>query len=261
MVKIDLTKATPKQSVSGVVLYRGPSQLDGQPIVVVATGLGRASRNEKTGGGLIQTWIIRSDVAPHEAIKSGDDASICGDCPHRGRIVDGKLTARSCYVIVHNAPLSVFKAFHRGVYPEVSPEVAGVMLAGRGVRLGSYGDPAAVPFAIWEAALSRAAFHTGYTHQWRTAPELAQFCMASCDTADERVQAKFLGFRTFRVTPRGELPGEREIVCPASVEAGQKTSCDACRACGGLTAKARVDIVIAAHGGGAGHVERRAAIN
>jgi hypothetical protein len=40
----------------------------------------------------------------------------------------------------------------------------------------------------------------------------------------------------------------REIVCPASKEAGAKTTCAACVACGGQSAKARVDVAIIVHG-------------
>jgi hypothetical protein len=256
MVALNLSAAQ-SRTLASVILYRGPSMLDGKPIVMVATGLARSSRNTKTGGDLIQTWILRDDVAPVDAIKSGADASICGDCPHRGAVVDGKVIGRSCYVLVHNAPRSVWSAVHRGVYPTVEPDAGALLLAGRGVRLGAYGDPAAVPFAVWEQLLTHVSFVTGYTHQWRSHPELSRYCMASCDSVGDRVHAKALGFRTFRVAARGEAAQEREIVCPASAEAGHKTSCDKCRACGGLTAKAKVDVVIAAHGYGAKSFERR----
>jgi hypothetical protein len=124
------------------------------------------------------------------------------------------------------------------------------MLEGRMVRMGSYGDPAAVPVAIWQAMMARVAAKTGYTHQWHTGrfDGLQAFCMASCDTASEHTVAKALGWRTFRVRLADEPLMAREIVCPASKEAGAKTSCDACKACGGNTAKARVDIAIMAHG-------------
>lgn len=224
---------------ASAVIYRGPSMLDGAPIIVVATGLGKASRNAKTGG-IVQTWIIREDVNPVEAVKSGDDASICGDCPHRGT---------SCYVTVFQAPLSVWKSYHRGIYPTLSPEEAREALAGRVVRLGAYGDPAAVPVAVWQEALGAVEAVTGYTHQWRRFPALQAWCMASCDSVADFMAAKAGGWRTFRVRGAGEaLQGKREIACPASVEMGAKTSCALCKACGGASSKARVDIAIIAHG-------------
>lgn len=231
---------------NGVVLYRGPSQLDGAPIVVIATGTARSSRNAKTGGE-IQTWIIREDISPIDAVKSGADVSICGDCKHRG---NGDGTNRSCYVTVFQAPLVVWKAYRKGLYPRVPLAELAHMLQGRVVRFGSYGDPAAAPIGIW-SVLSRMVDGrvTGYTHQWRNASaELARFTMASCDNAAERDQAKANGWRTFRVMTPDEQLGAREISCPASKEAGAKTHCAECKACGGLDAKAKVDIAIVVHG-------------
>ena len=235
---------------NGIVLYRGPSMLDGAPIVVIATGLASKSLNEKTGD-LIQTWIIREDVSPTVAVNTGADASICGTCPHRGRIVDGRNVGRSCYVTIFQAPLNVWKSYHRGIYPAATPEQARDILAGRKVRLGSYGDPAALPFAVWSVALAKTEARTGYSHAWRSvSPALAQFVMASCDSTQDATDAKALGYRTFRVTSLPAPADKRrgEVVCGASKEAGYKTTCAACLACGGNGAKARADIVITVHG-------------
>lgn len=235
-------------NANGAIIYRGPSMLDGSPIIVVATGLAGRSRNEKTGS-LVQTWIIREDMKPQDAVKTGADAAICGDCPHRGTIEDGRNVGRSCYVTVHQAPLSVFKAYHRGIYATVERADLAALGRGRKVRLGSYGDPAAVPLGVWSALMSEANAGTGYTHQWRDFPELAAWCMASCDSATDRFHAKVLGFRTFRVRSADDATAKGEVICPASAEAGKKTVCASCLACGGTTAKARADIVIIAHGG------------
>jgi hypothetical protein len=236
---------------NGVLIYRGPSEIDGEPIVVIATGLANGSSNTKTGGGLIQTWILREDVSPTDAVNTGDDVSICGTCPHRGTIVDGRNIGRSCYVTVFQAPLNVWKSYHRGIYPDVSNDLTATF-AGRGVRLGAYGDPAAIPLSVWDKTLASASYCTGYTHQWRAvAPSLSKYCMASADSAADRFAAKALGYRTFRVQSRADHAAEGEIICPASAEAGHKTTCDVCRACGGLGAKAKADIVIAVHGSAA----------
>ncbi len=234
---------------NGFVFYRGPSMIDGKPIVAILTGLANKSGNEKTGGGLYQTWILREDINPLAAVNTGDDVSICGDCKHRGTIVDGRNKGRSCYVRLDTAPNNIWKTYHRGRYPWVNPTEARYML-NRSIRGGSYGDPAAVPYWVWEQLLDEAPMGTAYTHQWRKFPELASFCMASVDTSDERAQAKLLGFRTFRVRGENEPIEAYEVICPASNEAGYKTTCDLCRACGGNNAKAKADIVIAVHGSG-----------
>jgi hypothetical protein len=166
-----------------MILYRGPSMIDGAPIVVIATGADGKSRNAKTGA-LVQTWILRDDMAPLEATKTGADAAICGDCPHRGAIVDGVNKNRSCYVNVFQAPTWIYKCLKRGLYgvDAVSPNEARAKLAGLRVRLGAYADPAAVPFEVWQNALADVEAKTGYSHQWRTCdPRFARYVMASCE--------------------------------------------------------------------------------
>lgn len=230
--------------VNGFIFYRGPSMLDGQPIIAIATGTAKGSRNTKTGAE-VQTWILRDDLSPVDAVKTGADASICGSCVHRG---DGTGKGRSCYVTVFQAPLVVWKSAQRGLYPQIDIVQAGHALTGKVVRLGSYGDPAAVPAAVWQALVEKSAGHTGYTHQWRTSDALRSLCMASCDNAFEQELAAAQGWRTFRVMRAGDRMDPREIVCPASKEAGAKTSCSACKACGGTSSKAKVNIAIVAHG-------------
>jgi len=229
---------------NGAVIYSGPSMLDGAPIVAIVTGLQSASANDKTGG-MLQTWILRADVAPTTAVRSGQDASVCGDCKHR------PANGGACYVTVFQAPLSVFKAYGRGVYPTVADaDALSALGADRKVRIGSYGDPAAVPAHVWHALISRAEMHTGYTHQWATGAhdDLRAIVMASADTAYERDMARAAGWRTFRVRSADEPLGEREAVCPASSEAGYKTNCATCGACNGAGTGRRGSIAIVVHG-------------
>src|SRR5580765_5622743 len=230
------------QMSNAFIIYQGPSALDGAPIVAVATGFKR-SRNAKTGD-MVQVWIIRSDMHPVEANRIGADVGICGQCPHRGRVelLNGvsRNVGRTCYVRVPNAPAAVYRAFAAGKYGLAPIDC----MAGRAVRIGAYGDPAAVPMAIWQTYLPRAAAVTGYTHQWRTYPELQAWCMASCDNGRDYLEAKAAGWRTFRVRNLADPVLAREVVCPASKEAGYKTVCALCRACGGASSKAKADIVI-----------------
>lgn len=66
----------------GFVVYDGPSAIDGERIVVIVCALER-SRNAKTGH-MVQTYILRADMHPIEAVRTGADVSICGGCKHRG---------------------------------------------------------------------------------------------------------------------------------------------------------------------------------
>lgn len=248
----EVTLSETLQRANGVVLYEGPSKLDGQPIVVIATGIKKASRNAKTGA-MIQTYILRSDVHPIEAVKTGADVSICGDCKHRG---DGTGKGRSCYVTLAHGPRAVWDGYQRGIYPKANAFEAERLFAGAMVRLGTYGDPAAAPFALWKTALYSAKGWTGYTHQWKSIPSRwHELVMASADSLEEMEAAQGLGYRTFRVTaePFENVKG-KEVICPASEERGKVTDCAACRACMGTSGKAKASIQIAAHGSGKKYV-------
>jgi hypothetical protein len=245
-----------------MILYRGPSQLDGKPIVAIVTGLDLNSVNAKTGA-MAQVWILRDDIAPIDAVKQGEDVSICGQCPHRGisEYVSAELgwvnRGRTCYVTLFHAPRNVWASYKRGVYGDEVAQDAPARLANKKVRLGAYGDPAALPFGVWQAALANAAAFTGYTHQWRSCDtRFRTFVMASADSAADMAEAQTLGYRTFRVRTAAEALAPREVICPASQEAGKKTSCAACLACGGTSAKAKASIAIVAHGAGARNFAR-----
>jgi hypothetical protein len=228
------------------ILWRGKSQLDNRlDIVLIASGFDKASDNSKTGG-LIQTYILVDGFEPHEAIKHGFDDAICGDCVHRGTEKRG----RSCYVNVGQGPLSVYRAFKRGSYLEL-PNYD--MFAGKQVRFGTYGDPAAVPVIIWESIALVAASINGYTHQWRTADtRFAQWCMASVEGPGEAAEAHAMGYRTFRVGLEGDFRNNKtEALCPASEEAGKLLQCSECMACGGNSSRNKKHIFIPAHGNSA----------
>lgn len=243
---------------NGAILYSGPSMIDGKPIVVIVTGLAKATSNGKTGD-MVQTWILRSDIHPVEALATGGDSSICGGCPHRPKTHDGsKFSERSCYVNVMG-PNAVFKAYKAGKYATMPTSEIAKAVAGRMVRLGSYGDPAAAPLAMWRVLVSQAAGHTGYTHQWKSERlrGVTELCQASADTAAELDKARSLGLGTFRVRSAAEPVQAGEIVCPASEEAGKVTTCADCRMCDGSSAR---NVVIIAHGTGAGYVAKRKAL-
>ena len=227
---------------SGYIIYRGPSLLDGKPIVVVA--ITKASKNKKTGG-MVQTYILADNgKSPVESAKSLEDVSVCGDCKHR------RGTGGSCYVNLGQGARSVMDGVLRGIYPEWNA-YSWVAVAGRKVRLGTYGDPAAVPAVVWSSLLQNAAGHTGYTHQWQTgkADHVKQWCMASVDSAVEMMKAKLAGWRTFRV--RGaddEHVYSGEGKCPASEEMGKRLQCEDCMACSGGVDSKKASMVIIVHG-------------
>lgn len=240
----------PSREPVGFVVYEGPSELDGSPIVVIVNRIFTASNNAKTGD-IVQTFIIRSDVSPLDALKTGQDEAVCGDCEHRPYLVKRGNGKAPCYVNVGRSVMSVYGAYKRGSYVKATPEQVSRYLADRVLRLGTYGDPFAAPHAVWLPMVQAAARRVGYTHQWQNpkfdADLWGPMVMASADTVLQRVKANAMGLRTFRVGFADELDKVAgEAVCPASAEAGRKTTCADCRLCGGTSIKAK-DIVIRDH--------------
>jgi hypothetical protein len=251
---------------TGYVLWEGASLIDGLPIVAIAT---ISSRNKKTGR-MLQTWILRSDIDPITANRTGADYSICGKCPLRGEANHSKTSGiadnRGCYVQIGQAPASVYRTYKKGNYPKAivyanllfPPNVAskGGKCIGYGeiVRLGAYGDPAAVPAEIWDMLTKFSNGWTGYTHQSgfiASAP--IDKCMVSADSAIDAMQAWGKGYRTFRiVSDTSEVIKAKEVICPATPEGGSKATCADCRLCMG-SSKTGKSVAVVAHGAGKKH--------
>ena len=202
----------------------------------------------------MQTYILVDGVDPRHANKSGADYSICGSCPFRGTAhnePERKLAkGRKCYVRIDQGPLNVYRAVQRGVYPFIRGHAA-IAAIGRGrmVRIGTYGDGAAVPSYIWDSLISEAAGHTAYSHQalMRTANFRPDLYVRSIDSLEEAYEAWANGQRTFRVVNSvADIVKGKEILCPASKEAGRRVQCTDCRLCGGTRVQAK-SIAIPAH--------------
>jgi hypothetical protein len=240
--------------INGVELWRGASRLDGSPIVAILTGLGAKSQNAKTGG-MAQSYILPAEVSPLDLYREGGDAAICGDCPHRGKPAGG---TGGCYVNLGHGPRSVWNCWRNGSGYKIAGTVEARYLlnrADRPLRIGTYGDPAAVPAYVWKETLGYAGLpvesHTGYTHQWRGAgASLRGLVMASCDSLADLVDAWRLGWATFRVAKAGDpLRLKGEARCPASSEAGKRVTCATCPIpCDGTTRPGIRGRVIQAHG-------------
>ncbi len=236
------------------LVYRGPSRLTGAPVLAVLTGLGSGgSRNTKTGAGMGQLWILDATEEPHLAQRTGCDESVCGSCPLRPSLHAQHPTATyKCYVRTHEAPLSVYRAHARGSYSGTNLATACAALwdSGLPVRLGAYGDPAALPPSVVAALTSCSQGWSGYTHQWRapTAQHLRHVCMASCGDAESLCEASSLGWRAF-IAYSGRAPHwplwTKQTVTPCPAARG--TTCDRCRLCSGVGGRGRGHVSIASH--------------
>lgn len=194
--------------------------------MALLTGEGTPSANAKTGP-MLQTWILHRDIKPSDALKSGADTAVCGECPLRNG---------ACYVNVGQAPNAIWRAYQKSKSMlRNNPDPLQKLALNRPVRLGAYGDPAAVPRSTWEALLASASGWTGYTH---SGP--ASFCQESVEDPTTALDFHSRGLYTFRVKQEAEplLPGE--ILCPAP----KGVRCIDCLLCDGKT----VNIAINVHG-------------
>jgi hypothetical protein len=291
---------------NGVIVYDGPSMIDGSRVYVVLTSIRGTSNNAKTSGDgeapvlpLAQTYVIpRAMLAGmggsvHPAapwfrnMAAGADAGACGGCPLRPSTVaalkaQGLPAPDPCYVL--NGPGDVAGSLAAGRYPTVTlDEAAGyiraMLAAGRiaGVRGGSWGDPAAAPFAVHEAlreavrgarvihpdGKDRRAVWTCYTRTWEYAPSVAvpwrRIAMASAHSPAEARLALAQGWRPFTVVDgrsvdaigdAAQLVSEGPSThCPASNERGNVATCSTCGLCDGAADNdRRGPVTIMSHG-------------
>jgi hypothetical protein len=223
-----------------IIFYRGKSLIDGSPIVGIASGCFDLSRNTKTGP-MIQTWIMRSDVHPHEATQTGEDESVCGDCRQRHHLGGG------CYVLTWREAAAVWQTLPEAVPVDKLPKRSVARLerakTAFGIRVGAYGDPSAIPAEAWLSFLGTAS-HTAYTHHWKDprAQWLRGMAMASVESVWDARRAQAMGWKTYRISATGApVRGLGETVCLYQTRAG--TQCVSCLLCDG-----RRSIVAKAHG-------------
>ena len=246
----EVLKAIKTGAYIGIIAYEGASQIDGKPIVAIFNRIVTDSDNTKTGA-MVQSWIMRSDIKPMDALKTGADSSVCGECPLRP-INKVKLKAegkKPCYVKVWQAPRSVYEAYKKGRYLRAGIDfpysIMPTIFQGLAVRFGSYGDPFAVPLRFLMPIAKAAKTFTGYSHQWNRPDSLpyAAITMASVDNAIDMKAAHNKGWRTFRTRNLSEEIDFSEFICPASKEGGVRTNCVNCGLCAGTAKQAKSPII------------------
>lgn len=225
--------------MAGFKLWEGASLLTGEPIVVIVTMNGNNPKTDNDFKSMVQTWIMLRDTPPHEAVKSGNDEGVCGNCIQRPSV------GGACYVKTFQAPLSIWRAYKRGNYNNV---INLESLRGAELRLGSYGDPSAVPYEVWENLIDKVQprLMTGYTHQMSHKAfdkRMAEVCMISADTPKVALKAHAQGFRTFRMTTDTEQLLPNEIICPNDTDGVKCIDCGLCDGAGD-----KPNIAILAHG-------------
>jgi hypothetical protein len=110
------------------------------------------------------------------------------------------------------------------------------------VRIGSYGDGAAVPSEVWQNIREHAQGVTAYTHQGLNQDSTF---MVSADSLSVAQQAWKVGKRTFRIVTDYAQKQPNEVICPSS----KGVTCNDCGLCDGN--KQVKSVVIEVHGTGA----------
>ena len=199
----------------------------------MVTGFETPSANPKTGD-MLQTWIIKANDFPSNAIKEGTDSSVCGSCLLRGKI---------CYVYM--APVNnIWRNYKEGCYPKVSDSILQKIKKRRRLtRLGSYGDPCAVPIEVWKPLIKASAGYTGYTHAWQyTDQRWQQYLMASVESTTLMEKAHDLGWRTFRIVEYANELTDNEIMCKNWID--EDIKCENCKLCNGKSNKPSIANVV-----------------
>jgi len=229
-------KPVKQPAILGFIMYEGPSVLD--PTRNIVSIMTFKTSNDKTGN-MAQLWILDAgDLNPLELSKARLDASICGNCVHRHS------NGGACYVNLAHAPLAIYKAYKRGRYTHFDATKHAHWITTRKVRLGAYGDPSAMPFAIVNSIVKLAISHTGYVHQLAHPNFDMRFiniCMVSSDTPKQALKAQALGAHTFRVALAGDTLAEGEVECLAD---SKGLSCFDCGLCDGT----KGNVAITVHG-------------
>ena len=230
-------------------MYDGPSTVrPDKRVMLRVMNLKTPSKNRKTGP-MVQVGGILADVHPVEATKTGCDEALCGGCRLRPKLhAEDKakgieVSKYPCYVKVR------YKQAQRqaGLNQPTTYEEGLEALRGRDVRFGEYSNMSSFPRErvepMFYAVSESGGNHTCYEHEWRK-PEnqwLAKWSMASVHSAEERAEAKALGWRTFRIG-ESKLPGE--TLCP--YETPKKVQCIKCKMCSGNQVNMR-DVYIPSH--------------
>ena len=214
------------------IVWEGASLIDGSPIVLILTGFVNHTSNRKTGY-LLQSWIIKQNILPTEAAKKGFDKAICGDCPMKLSRLG------SCYVnlaVTNN----IYRKYETGAYPYFSKNEIEVLKRYRyPIRIGSYGDPTAVPFDVWKPIILASGSHTGYTHNWLFCDNSwKQYLMASVQSLGEARIAQNRGWRTFRIIAPDASLTQNEILCRNTED--DRNRCDNCFLCDGKSSKPNI---------------------
>lgn len=221
------------------ILYHGPAAKPYRGTISVV--LFRSSSNPKTGDCLAIAILPGEGVDAVRDRSLGLDRPACGTCPLRSIMSGGK---GGCYV--SSVALMGYAGAARSAWdrPVGIPADLSNTWPSRGgsplpLRLGAYGDPAAIPpdvvGELIGAGDAAGAWTWGYTHGWRHsgAQHLRDVCMASVESEAGHRQAVTLGWRVYRIVTGSDAIGATGLVECESAIGTACTDCGQCRGSNG----------------------------
>ena len=224
------TKATAKKRASAYVVE--------YPSFYLAFTALNGSNNRKTGD-MVQTYLIDKERLISEPKTFG---AKCEACPmvNKCYVSRDKLSVRKALVKLTQGEATSY-AF--ATLDEVLP-----LLQGRLIRLGTYGDPSAIPLRDLARICESAKGHTGYTHFWREVDaDYSAYLMSSCESLSDELLSNALGYRAFRVLLDDQETHETTQKSVQCLNASVGLTCAECLLCSGTKGKGSSNIYIHEH--------------
>lgn len=201
---------------------------------------------------ILQSYTFSKEQFEFVTTKSGMKeffsiaGSNCLDCPFNsfGKCYTHKFNQYVGFISMLKSIAKDFQNFFDiPLYSTRIKEELMSVASGRYVRFGTYGEPSKHPIDLISGLCSVARIWTGYTHQWFMRPDLAPYFMASVHSEYQAARASNSGWRSF-IASAGHT---QHVNCPASKEAGYKSTCDKCGLCSGMQGKGKKSIYILLH--------------
>ena len=234
----------------------------GDTLCVVRLGFTSNDKIAPVSEKIVQTYHYSRDQFEDAQSKSSmqsffsKDADVCFDCPYS---MGSGAELKGCYthkMMQYSGMVSQLRSIatkhkHWDDIPKLDDMLHALVVAmctDRYVRFGTYGEPVLIPIDLMRDMCTVAKSWTGYTHQWRKpwAYDYRQFFMASTHNLEQTELAETMGWQSF-MDDSTHTKHTGMVNCPASKEAGYKSTCSKCTLCSGTTGKGSKSVYIFNH--------------
>jgi len=209
----------------------------------VITGFKTKSNNRKTGE-MVQTYLLDKATLTSEPKVFG---AKCAACPMVSKcyVNHDKMSVRRTIKKLLNGENTSYKF---SSLDEVLP-----LLRGERVRLGTYGDPSALPLEDMKKICETSDGWTGYTHFFKEIDSnYSLYLMASVESLGGELLAHTLGYLTFRVLLKEDETlevGAKSIQClnVPNDKTLVSLQCVDCLLCSGTSGRGKKSVYIEEH--------------